>query len=260
MPRLVSSDCICLEPLPKWPGAEGLRPRFVTYAETYKAVHAVAPSQSSRSSPPSALAPAITPAAPGPDPMRNALRSPVAPLFLVFLGILAFALWGCATTSATVSVPRAPEWQAPTDTRVFNFLQVAVEIQRLRPGIPVQFSDNAYTLVSRPWLDRYLAWTLAVAQATSTAYTHESLDCEDFTIGFYFFATRQAAKAGVQCSPLILRLVVEQPDRTRHLLAAVATDAGIFIVEPQPAAVRLIPLAEYQPRILAATLGDYNPR
>ena len=43
MPRLVSSDCICLEPLPKWPGAEGLRPRFVTYAETYKAVHAVAP-------------------------------------------------------------------------------------------------------------------------------------------------------------------------------------------------------------------------
>lgn len=192
--------------------------------------------------------------------MRSALRSPTAPIFFVLLGIFAFALWGCATAPDTVQIPRAPEWQAPTDTRVFNFLQVAVEIQRLRPGIPVQFADSSYTLVSRPWLDRYLSWTLAAARATGTVYTLESFDCEDFTLGFYFFATRQAAKAGVQSSPLILRLVVEQPDRTRHLLAAVATDAGIFVVEPQPAAVRLIPLAEYQPRILAVTLGDYNPR
>lgn len=40
MPRLVSSDCICLEPLPKWPGGT---PRTVGYNETYKAVHEQAP-------------------------------------------------------------------------------------------------------------------------------------------------------------------------------------------------------------------------
>jgi hypothetical protein len=180
---------------------------------------------------------------------------------LRLLGAVAccFVAAGCATNSR-VTLPALPNWQ-PVPAGEHSALAVAIAARRQFPGVPVNAADATYTLVSRAWLDDYVAWTWAAGRAAGIAYTPESFDCDDFALGFAFFANRAAAKANVHAAPLIARLVVELSPGRRHMLVGVATDRGLVVVEPQTSAgpFRVTPLSEYGPRILSITFGDFNP-
>ncbi|MBX3751392.1 MAG: hypothetical protein KF897_15040 [Opitutaceae bacterium] len=199
----------------------------------------------------------------------KSLRSPLFPLALVFAGMLALGLWGCATADS-VAIPRAPAWVQVDGAPTVPVATVVAECQRVLPGVPVTYADGTYAIVSHAWLEDYIRWTSKAAFAADVAYTAESWDCDDFGLGFYLIATRKAAQAGVKAAPLIGRITVAQTSTFatvrgtstgRHALIGVATDRGLFIVEPQPAGgLRIAPLAVYPNRILAVTFGDYNPR
>jgi hypothetical protein len=168
-------------------------------------------------------------------------------------------LTGCQTG---VTLPPLPTWIAVNRPPV-SAVAVANEARRLVPGLAVTYSDSTYTLVSKDWLDAYLTWTWEASKAAGVSYTPESFDCEDFALGFHFFAARAAGKAGAKASPLIARVVVAQESAQgplRHELIGVATDKGVFIVEPQTASpFRIWPLGVYPHKILSATFGDFNP-
>jgi hypothetical protein len=177
---------------------------------------------------------------------------------LRFLMLSALALTGC--THSGITLPSLPSWVEVRQPPVSG-VQVANEARRLVPGLIVSYSDSTYTLVSKDWLDTYLAWTWEASKAADITYTPQSFDCEDFAIGFHFFATRAAAKAGTKASPLIARIVVAQAPGMRHELIACATTEGIFVVEPQPDAgpFRVWKLGSYPHQIISATFGDFNP-
>lgn len=168
-------------------------------------------------------------------------------------------LAGCSSSSApSVTLAQIPAWRTPSDATVYSPSQVAVEVGRLVPGAQLRFSDNAYTLVSYEWLQAYLSWTWDAALRDGIIYTPESFDCDDFSVLFAVLANRSAARAGLKTAPLIARIVVVLPTAARHELIAVATDRGLFIVEPQPAAgaFRTTPFADYKGKIQSVTLGD----
>lgn len=169
------------------------------------------------------------------------------------------SLFGCQH-QAGVTLPPLPTWVAVNHTPV-SAVVMANEARKQIPGLIVAYSDNTYTLISKEWLDAYLTWTWEASKVAGINYTAESFDCEDFALGFYFFAARSAAKAGVKASPLIARIVVAQGPGLRHELIACATDQGIVVVEPQPNAgpFRVRQLGSYPYEIISATFGDFNP-
>lgn len=175
-----------------------------------------------------------------------------------FFCILA-CLTGCQVQNG-VTLPPLPLWVAVKQPPI-SAVAVANEARRLVPGLIIAYSDSTYTLISKEWLDAYLTWTWEAAKAAGVSYTPESFDCEDFALGFSFFASRAAAKAGAHSAPLIARIVVAQDANMRHELIACATDQGIFVVEPQPTAgpFRVWPLGSYPHKIISATFGDFNP-
>lgn len=199
----------------------------------------------------------------------KSLRSLVVPLLFVYAGMFALGMWGCATADS-VAIPRAPAWVQVEGASTVPVATVVFECNRLLPGVPVTYADGTYAIVSHAWLVDYLRWTSKAAFEADAVYTSESWDCDDFALGFYLIATRKAAQAGIKAAPLIARIVVAQTaafatvpgsSSGKHALIGVATDRGIFIVEPQPAGgLRIAPLAAYPNRILAVTFGDYNPR
>lgn len=201
--------------------------------------------------------------------MHRALRSPLFALAIVFAGVLALGVWGCATAD-TVAIPKAPAWVQVEGAASVPVATVVAEVNRILPGVPVTYADGTYAIVSHAWLEDYIRWTSRAALAAGVAYTPESFDCDDFGLAFYLIGTRKAAQAGVKAAPLIARIIVAQtatfatvPGSAagKHALIGVATDRGIFIVEPQSVGgLRLAPLAAYPNRILAVTFGDYNPR
>ena len=175
-------------------------------------------------------------------------------VFALLLSLLA----GCQTGGVTL--PPLPAW-VPVNHPDIPAVVVANEARRLVPGIAVSYSDATYTLVAKEWLDAYLTWTWQAAKAAGVDYTAESFDCEDFALGFHFFASRAAGKAKLKASPLIGRIVVAQSPTTRHELIVCATTSGIFVVEPQPDAgpFRTWALGAYPHQILSATFGDFHP-
>lgn len=188
-------------------------------------------------------------------------------LLALLLVALALAAGGCASgpSAETITLPRIPAWQPPTDARIFTAQEVRAELELLvPPGASVRFSDGHYTLVSYEWLQRYLAWTWEAAKADGLEYTPESFDCEDFADAFALFVRRAAARAGVRASPLVPTLTVIQstawahvPAGGAHEVSAVATDRGHFVIEPQPDAgpFRTVALAAYPNYILEVKYG-----
>lgn len=175
----------------------------------------------------------------------------------ILVALLALTLAGCAGSPGVTLAP-LPVWRAPADPAPIPAARVAAEVYKLVPFAQLRYSDDAYTLVSRKWLDEYLHWTWDASLRAGVIYTPESFDCEDFSVLFAVLTNRAAAKAGLHAAPLVARIVVVLPTAARHELIAVATDEGIFVVEPQPAAgaFRTTPLADYKNRIQSVTLGD----
>lgn len=191
----------------------------------------------------------------------------------ILFALVATLFAGCSTApQGQVTVPRMPAWEIVENAPSVSAFEVRVEVARLLPGVPVFQSDATFTPVSYEYLEKFLNWTWIAGDITGfDQYVEQSGDCEDFAIGFYYFISRAASRAGVKDAPLVPRLVVDQkfefanvPGRegARHELIGVYTDRGIFIVEPQPkaGAFRIIALKDYPNRILSVVLGDYNPR
>lgn len=177
----------------------------------------------------------------------------------IYLGgtLLLALIAGCAQAPGVTLAP-LPAWRAPADPAPIPASRVAAEVARLAPGAQLRYSDASYSLVSKDWLDDYLAWTWDASLRADVIYTPESFDCEDFAVLFSVLASRAAAKAGLHAAPLIARIVVVLPTSARHELIAVATDRGLFVVEPQPGAgpFRTTPFADYKNKIQSVTLGD----
>jgi hypothetical protein len=173
--------------------------------------------------------------------------------------LLALIVSGCNTGG--VSLPPLPAWKAPADGSPLLAIYVKSQASLLVPGVPVHSSDLIYTRINHEWLESYLSWTWHAAKAAGIRYTVESFNCVEFAKAFDVFANLAAAKAGVERSPLLARLVVAWDGGTRHALIGVVTDRGIYVVEPQPDAgpFRIWPLAGYPRQILSITLGDFNP-
>lgn len=173
---------------------------------------------------------------------------------------------GCASADRGVTLPPLPAWPVLPDgaahpVQTVHALDVGLDLLRRYPQArQAGFADRSYTRVPHAWLVAYLDWTARAAAAAGVRYTPESFDCDDFSVGFSFFAGLAASRAGVAAAPLLARIVVEQRPGLHHELVAVATDRGEFVVEPQPAAaLRLVPLAQYDRPILAFTFGDATP-
>ena len=132
---------------------------------------------------------------------------------------------------------------------------------RVAPLARLSGSDDSYTRVSHAWLERYVTWTWAAAKAVGLRYVPESFDCENFATLFCEIAAKKAAGAGTRSAPLVAVVTLAQPGGARHAMVGVATDRGLYIVEPQPDAgpFRIKPVADYQGRILSVVLGAYNP-
>lgn len=170
-------------------------------------------------------------------------------------GILILLAAGCASTD-TVTIPKAPAWQLSADARPVSGFEARVEILKVAPFAKVEIRDASYTRISHAWLERYVSWTWEAAKATGIRYTPESFDCENFAGLFLEIARSRAAAAGEKVAPLAALVVVRMPDNGLHALVGVATDRGIYIVEPQPDAgpFRIRPLSEYVGRILEVEL------
>lgn len=193
---------------------------------------------------------------------------------LSVLCLLASVFWtgGCAT-APTVKIERAPEWRAPADTSIVTEWQVRAELGSVLPGVPVYFSDAAYSRVSHVWLEEMIPWSWRTQMALGFIFKANTRDCDKFSLGLFLAATNAAANAGLEATPLFARLVVSQEHdfagvpgarNTRHGLNGIYTDRPphFWILEPQASGSgrpRLVPLAEYPNRILSVVLGDYNP-
>lgn len=175
--------------------------------------------------------------------------------------LFALVLSGCATQPGVTLSP-LPAWRAPIAAETtFLSTRVAALARNAVPGAFVSHADDRYTLISHRWLEEYLSWTWHASKAAGIRYTPESFDCDDFSRIFETLATLAAAKAGVHAAPTLARIVVDLDGRTRHALLGVATDAGLFVVEPQPDAgpFRIVPLALYKQPIRSIIFGDFNP-
>lgn len=173
----------------------------------------------------------------------------------IAVSLFALILAGCATDD-TVVIPRAPAWVLASDPRPVTGYELRMESARIAPLAKLTIQDETYTRVSRSWLDRYCDWTWQATKATGIRYVPESFDCENFAGLFAEIARAKAAAAGQQTAPLIAVIVVRVSPTTTHALVAVATDRGIFVIEPQPDAgpFRIKPLSDYAGRILEIQL------
>jgi len=191
---------------------------------------------------------------------------------IVSLSLLLAILAGCATSpTGTVALPRVPVWQTPADATPLQGFTVELAARTLWPGVDVFTSDTVYTRVSHAWLEQSISWTWQAQMALGFTYRPNSRDCDKFALAYFLAATSAAANAGIDATPLVARLVVEQRTTwagvagavgTRHELIGVCSDRGFYVLEPQPnnqGAPRLVPLVDYPNRILAIILGDYNP-
>lgn len=176
---------------------------------------------------------------------------------LLLAGVLGLAALSHACRSPdVVTIPRAPAWVQPQDASPVTGFQVRTEVARLAPLARLTIRDDTYSRVSKVWLDSYVSWTWEATKATGIRYTPESFDCENFAGLFNEIARSKAAAAGVRTAPLLAVLVVQMDGHVTHALVAVATDRGVFVVEPQPDAgpFRVKPLSDYAGRILAVEL------
>lgn len=180
---------------------------------------------------------------------------------IVFL-LLGLIGAGCTTPAGTVTIPALPEWREPADPRPLSALAVRGHLWSILPGVPVHTADSLYSRINHEWFEEVLRWEWEVAKILGIDYVPESGDCDDFAVGFAWAVSRAAAKAGTRAAPLIARIVIAQPPAARHALNGVATDRGLFLVEPQPHAggFRITPLTAFpRDRILSVVLGDYQP-
>lgn len=179
----------------------------------------------------------------------------------VIIAIVLLALTGCNTTG-DVTLPRAPAWVQPGDARTFDNAAIVAEIRRILPGVKIAgISDRQYTLVSYKWLKDFVDWTWHAAPAAGITYRLNTFDCENFTNLFNEVVALKASQAGVNAAPLAAAVSVQFSPTSLHALVGVATDRGIFIVEPQPDAgpFRITALADYKQPILAVELGLASP-
>lgn len=162
-------------------------------------------------------------------------------------------LTGCGTTGVTI--PPAPRWVQPAG-REFDAITVIVEVAKVAPQATTTYTDSIYTPLSHEWVKAYTSWTWHAAKAVGLRYTPESFDCDNFAGLFAEVARKKAADVGVHTAPLIARVSFLLPDGSAHAVVGVATDKGLFIIEPQPDAgpFRITPLAEFTGRIYRVEL------
>jgi hypothetical protein len=170
------------------------------------------------------------------------------------------SLVGACASSNGVTLPPLPPWQTPNGATALPSTYIVAETRAKLPGVIVNYADNTYTVVSYAWLDAFIDWTWHAAKAAGISYTPESFDCDNFTDLFVEIASLAAAKAGIRSQPLVARVLVQLDANTRHELAGVVTDRGVFIVEPQPDAgpFRKWKLDAYPAQIISVTFGAYN--
>jgi hypothetical protein len=169
--------------------------------------------------------------------------------------LLVLLLCGCQSTGV-ITIPVAPAWVQPAATREFDSLTIYQQVQHAVPGAAVTWSDGIYTLLSARWVRVYTSWTWEAAKAIGLRYQPESFDCENFAGLFAEVARKKAADAGLHTAPLIAKVTVELSSGKFHAIVGVATDEGLFLIEPQPDAgpFRITPLASYPHRILRVDL------
>lgn len=179
---------------------------------------------------------------------------------LLFLCVL---FNGCTHAGEGLRIPPAPAWVQPqAEQTAYTSWEVAQQVQLLAPGVKVAgVSDKEYTLVSYTWLKSFVDWTWKVAPVVGVKYTLNSFDCEDFTRLFNTVVSLKASQARVFAAPLAADTTVSLKSGSLHALVAIATDRGVYIVEPQPDAgpFRLTKLEDYKDQILAVEFGLASP-
>lgn len=175
---------------------------------------------------------------------------------------LTFALLfaGCNTAPAnTFTVPTIPAWVAPASSTSITQQDVLAAVQVHAPYALVLMSDLKFTTVNAAHAREVVAWTQRFVwlQGKGFKWTAESLDCDKWAKAFSLVFEISAARSGVTAQPLVARIYVNQnkafggvpampPGQNGHALIAIATDAGLIVVEPQSGIS--VPLAEYPNR------------
>lgn len=170
----------------------------------------------------------------------------------VLVAFYCLLLVGCATAE-TITLPRVPQWRAPSDPRTYTAAEVVQQCGGILPGVTVDTSDVTFTAVNHLWLTEAAEWSWQFSKGIGLVYTAESFDCDKFAAGFALAANVAAARAGVRAQPLLARIYVRQlasfggvPAGGGHALNVVLTDRGLYVIEPQSRVI--VPLAEYPNR------------
>lgn len=187
----------------------------------------------------------------------------VRAIFFALTTLASALLAGCATSTATIQLPRLPTWRAPLDPSPVTHAQIYAEVARHSlTGVPILTSDATFTRINHDFALALIAWTrafLAAENATPTGihWVPESFDCDKFAKALTLAIELAASRAGVRAQPLAVRIQVAQlepfggipalpPEDPGHALVTLATDAGLLVVEPQTGAHT--PLATYPNR------------
>lgn len=141
------------------------------------------------------------------------------------------------------TVPEIPAFVAATGkSAVLTLEQVQTRFRAVGANWPiVRHRSREFVVLDHGWLRRFLEWQRHFRWKFDHEFQAELLDCDDFSLGMVAFVDLAMLRAGAQSSTaLVGRLVVHQAVTwanvragALHEVVLVATDRGLFVVEPQ---------------------------
>ena len=113
-------------------------------------------------------------------------------------------------------------------------------LARIQYGVDAQVNSGSYFVVPAAWLRDNMDLFVTYMKAQLPAYVAGSNDCKHFSAAAKLALNRAAALAGIEASPLVATIYVQQratwagvPAGGKHALNGIVTDEGIFVFEPQ---------------------------
>ncbi|MBI3884645.1 MAG: hypothetical protein HY302_02785 [Opitutae bacterium] len=154
------------------------------------------------------------------------------------------------------TVPEIPAFEAAAGkSAVLTLDQVRARFTAAGANWPiVRHRSREFVVLDHGWLRRFLEWQRHFRWKFDHEFQAELLDCDDYSLGMVAFVDLAMLRAGAQSSPaLVGRLVVHQAEAwanvgagALHEVVLVATDRGLFVVEPQDG--RMVELENYPNR------------
>lgn len=141
------------------------------------------------------------------------------------------------------AVPAIPAFEAAAGkASVLTLDQVRVRFAAAGANWPIiRHRSNEFVVLDHGWLRRFIEWQQHFRFKFDHEFQAELLDCDDFSLGMMAFVDLAMIRAGAQSSVAFVGRLGVQQAKTQtkaraaalHEVVVVATDRGLFVVEPQ---------------------------